>query len=254
MSLPMLADFSIRLGGGLATLLLLTSWRQVPAAFFRTHCQIVIGLLVLAALVLRSSPHDPLASALTITASVLAFLSSVAWGLGVPRAAIPLTGSIVAFACVLEGWGLPGRPGSMWALQLAGQLASAMLLGSVFTAMLLGHYYLTAPAMSIQPLRGHVATLAVSLAARAAVAAVGLVIALGQSRGAASGQGIPWMMLAARWGVGIAGPAVATYLAWKTVAIRSTQSATGILFVATIFVLFGELTAITLSQQMASLL
>jgi hypothetical protein len=62
------------------------------------------------------------------------------------------------------------------------------------------------------------------------------------------------MMLTARWGVGIAGPTVATYLAWKTVAIRSTQSATGILFIATIFVLFGELTAITLSKQMASLL
>jgi len=37
------------------------------------------------------------------------------------------------------------------------------------------------------------------------------------------------------------------------VAIRSTQSATGILFVGTIFVLFGELTAITLAQQVASL-
>jgi hypothetical protein len=253
MTLPMLADFSIRLGGGLAALLLLTSWRQVPAAFFRTHCQIVLGLLVLAALVLSSSPHQPLASRLTIAAAVLAFLSSVAWGLGLPRAAVPLTGSIMVLACVLEAGGMPGWSGSTWALQFAGHLASAMLLGSVFTAMLLGHHYLTAPAMSIQPLRGLVAMLALSLATRAVIAGAGLGLALGQASGGPTGQGLPWLMLAARWGVGIAAPAVATFLAWKTVAIRSTQSATGILFVATIFVLFGELTAINLSQQVAIL-
>ena len=47
-----------------------------------------------------------------------------------------------------------------------------------------------------------------------------------------------------RWGMGFAGPVVAAILAWKTVRIRSTQSATGILYVAMILVLFGELTAL----------
>ena len=44
------------------------------------------------------------------------------------------------------------------------------------------------------------------------------------------------------------GPAVATYLTWKTVKIRSTQSATGILYIAMTLVLFGELTAMVLSR------
>ena len=47
---PMLADFAVRLAFGLATLLVLTSWRSVPLAFFRTNCQVALGLLVLAAL------------------------------------------------------------------------------------------------------------------------------------------------------------------------------------------------------------
>jgi hypothetical protein len=44
--------------------------------------------------------------------------------------------------------------------------------------------------------------------------------------------------------MGFAGPVLATILAWKTVQIRSTQSATGILYAAMALVLFGELTSL----------
>ena len=44
------------------------------------------------------------------------------------------------------------------------------------------------------------------------------------------------MFLAARWGMGFVGSAIATYMTWKTAQIRSTQSATGILYIAMIFV------------------
>jgi hypothetical protein len=37
---------------------------------------------------------------------------------------------------------------------------------------------------------------------------------------------------------------VSVYLARRTAEIRSTQSATGILYITSIFVLFGELTSI----------
>ena len=55
MPFPMLADFAVRLACGLALLLLLAPWRIVPPAFFRTHSQVILGLLVLAALDLS---HD----------------------------------------------------------------------------------------------------------------------------------------------------------------------------------------------------
>ena len=44
--------------------------------------------------------------------------------------------------------------------------------------------------------------------------------------------------------MGIVGAAVSVYLARRTAAIRSTQSATGILYITTIFVLFGELASL----------
>ena len=44
------------------------------------------------------------------------------------------------------------------------------------------------------------------------------------------------------------GPLLATVLTWKTVEIRSTQSATGILYIGMTLVLFGELSALILAR------
>ena len=54
--------------------------------------------------------------------------------------------------------------------------------------------------------------------------------------------------------MGFGGTALATYLTWKTVEIRSTQSATGILYIALALVLFGELAAMTMSRSVGILL
>jgi hypothetical protein len=48
--------------------------------------------------------------------------------------------------------------------------------------------------------------------------------------------------------VGFVAFAVATWMTWRTVQIRSTQSATGILYITMIFVLFGELTSLVLAE------
>jgi hypothetical protein len=52
-----------------------------------------------------------------------------------------------------------------------------------------------------------------------------------------------------RWGMGIAGFGLATFLAWRTVQIRSTQSATGILYIAMTLLLFGELSSLILARD-----
>jgi hypothetical protein len=253
MSVGMLADFCIRMAGGLAALVLLTPWRKVPLPFFRNQCLVVLGVSVVAALDLARLGSGLLVPGLAIGAAASAYLASVAWGLGLPRVAIPLVSLVVGLDCALAVWSTPGPPGALWALQLAGRLASGMLLGSAVTAMLLGHHYLTAPAMSIDRLRNLVGVLAGCLLARAALAGAG--VALVWSHWAALGtpQHIDGLLLGARWVVGIFGAALATLLAWRTVAIHSTQSATGILFVATIFVLFGETTALALGRHGGSI-
>ena len=51
------------------------------------------------------------------------------------------------------------------------------------------------------------------------------------------------LWLVPRWGLGLVGPLVLGWMAWETARIRSTQSATGILYVVVIFCFLGELTS-----------
>jgi hypothetical protein len=251
MTFPMLADFALRLACGLAALLLLTPFRLVPPAFFRTHCQVILGLLVLAGLdASRLGVGGPLLAAVVAAAGV-SYAAAVAWGLGLPRVGLPLT-ALVALACAgdLVAVSRSADPG-LWALNASGRLASAFLLGATLTAMLLGHHYLTAPAMSIDPLKRFVRCTAWGLGVRAALAAVGLGLwATGSLASATSPATVSPLFLAVRWGMGVLGPAVAAGLTWETVKIRSTQSATGILYIAMTLVLFGELTSMILARDL----
>lgn len=241
MTLPILADFAIRLGGGLAGVLAATPWRAVPPRFFRTHCQIILGLATLASLVAARPPADPWAFGLAVASAALAFVATLAWGLGLPRVGVPASAAIAGVSGVALAASATG------ALDAASRLASSFLLGATLTAMLLGHYYLTAPAMSIEPLKRFVRFMAVGLALRAALAGAALVVLFG---GESSGVPVPTLFLAIRWGMGIVGVGLATALTWKTVQIRSTQSATGILYIAMTLLLFGELSSLILSRDL----
>jgi hypothetical protein len=248
MTFPMLADFALRLAFGLALMLLLTPWRLVPPAFFRTHCLVILGLLVLAGLdASRDGVRGPLLAAV-VAAGVLAYAGAVTWGVGLPRVAVPVT-ALVALLCAAELVVVSrSMVGGLWLLRSASRLSSGFLLGATLTAMLLGHYYLTAPAMSIDPLKRFVRLSGWGLGVRAAVA--GLALGLwAREAGSLHVSAGPPLFLAMRWGMGLLGPAVATVLAWKTVQIRSTQSATGILYIAMTLLLFGEMTAIILSRE-----
>ncbi|WP_406695401.1 hypothetical protein V5E97_30700 [Singulisphaera sp. Ch08] len=241
--IPLLADFAIRLACGLALLLLATPWRIVPPAFFRTHSQIILGLLVLAALDMsRAGVNAP--AGVIIGTAVLGYFATVSWGLGLPRLALPMSGAIaLATAGILVV--VSREPGAeAWTLTACGRLASAFLMGSTFTAMLLGHHYLTAPAMSISPLRRFVKCMGWGLGIRVFIAGLSLWFWLYSPSGSSHSAGVSPLFLTIRWGMGFAGLAVATVMTWKTVEIRSTQSATGILYIAVIFVLLGELTSL----------
>src|SRR5215218_5054417 len=202
MAMPMLADYAIHLACGLSVLLLMTPWRVVPPAFFRTHCHVILGLLVLAALDLARAGRSGEGLAIAIAAAALGYFAAVAWGLGLPRIALPLTGAIALATAGALVAGSRGGPRVPWVLNASGRLASAFLMGSTLTAMLLGHYYLTAPAMAIDPLRRFVRCMAWGLGARALLAAVGLWL----WSGGPTAAGPSSLFLAMRWGMGLAGP------------------------------------------------
>ena len=224
----------------------------MPLPFFRTQSQVVLGLLVLAALDQARAGGPALAFWVLVAAAVLAYLSAVAWGLGLPR--LGSGTAAVAASPLPAGW--PPRPGRLMPacglLNAASRLASGFLLGATLTAMLLGHYYLTAPAMSIEPLKRVVALMAWGLAARCLLAAIGC----GLSHAGSSGSGtVPldrgrrrcsWPPAGA-WDLWAAGDRDLSDLEDR--GIRSTQSATGILYITMIFVLFGELTSLVLAGR-----
>ena len=245
--LPMPSDFGVRLALGLSAMLLVTPWRVVPPAFFRTQCLVVLGSLVASALSASAGVPRSILTAL-IVAAVASYMASAAWGLGLARVGFPLTLVIVACSASLLAWSSP-RPATgdgLSAFDLISRLASSALLGSTLAAMLLGHHYLTAPAMSIDPLRRFVVAMSISLGVRAALSAAALSWWLvGSSASSAVGP----MFLAMRWGTGLIGPAVAAALTWRTVRMRSTQSATGILYVGITLVLFGELAGMILGRD-----
>jgi protein NrfD len=134
-------------------------------------------------------------------------------------------------------------------------VSSAALLGSTCTAMILGHWYLVIPSLEGTHLQSIVKLHIASLVFRIVVvgAAVFAGIALWEAGPAAPGMtvgsfrgyitSVDGIFFWQRVLFGLAGPAVLSYLTWETAKIRSTQSATGILYVDFFTVVVGEVLA-----------
>jgi hypothetical protein len=249
-AVPMLADFSIRLALGLAITLLLLPWKTVPLRFFRIQMQVVLGLLVLAALDQARAGGQSLAFWTVVAGACLAYLASVAWGLGLPSVGVGASALVALAAAIWLTDASHTEVPAMWTINAVSRAASGFLMGSTLTAMLLGHQYLTAPSMTIDPLKRVLVVMAWALVVRSAFAGLGTWASRMVDLSPAFPPGAPNIgtIMAVRWGVGFVAFAVATWMTWRTVQIRSTQSATGILYITMIFVLFGELTSLVLAE------
>jgi len=131
------------------------------------------------------------------------------------------------------------------ALQTLACAGIAAMVGLALMDMLLGHAYLTASQMTMRPFSRLNLALAVTLVIRAACA-VGLVLALNGWRPMERLWGIYGLLMTTRWLVGLAVPAVFVYMAHDCIKRRSTQSATGILYVAGVLIFVGEIVALYL--------
>lgn len=247
-SLPMLADFALRLSAGIIGASLMLPWRSIPMGYFRNLGQVALGLLVLAAIDAGWFGAVRGVVAVLVGLAVLAYAATLVWGLGLPRLAVPISLCFLLAACALFAYVSSDAGIARGSFGAALRISSAALLGTTLAAMLLGHYYLTAPAMSVKPLERLVVAMSIALAVRAALAGVGAVLGSADVSAVAAVSNTNGLFLFMRWGMGIIGPAIAGFLAWQTAKIRSTQSATGILYIAMTLVLFGELTAMILTR------
>jgi uncharacterized membrane protein len=246
----MLTDFGVRLAFGLIFALTLTSWRAVPLRFFRLQNQIALAVLVLSALTQAKASGNGYLLWILIAAAVGSYLASVTWGLGLPpiSSALGILTALLALAWIVLTSRVPD-PG-LWSSIVLGRVTSGILLGATLHSMLLGHHYLVAPSMTIAPLTRSLDLIAAALFSRCLMAVIGAWSAhAGTAEALRTGESFDPTYVAMRWGMGILGAGVSVYLARRTAAIRSTQSATGILYITTIFVLFGELASMTMSGR-----
>ncbi|PWT80030.1 MAG: hypothetical protein C5B57_12880 [Blastocatellia bacterium] len=248
--------FLTHLGLGIVFTLVLVS-REAGVKFFRFNA----GLA--AALIAAAFAFRPPASQLTgtgmlaLAALAVAETAIVIYWATVGRMLASLRPFLVTTAC---GSGLvalvaqalstaDGRGIDAAVLTTASFISSTALLGGASTAMVLGHWYLVIPSMQVSHLQSMVKVHIASMVVRIVVVVAAVLVAMetwqpgfGPSFRSyiSSVDGIFFWQ---RVLFGLAGPALLSYLTWETAKIRSTQSATGILYVDFFTVVVGEVLA-----------
>lgn len=248
--------FLTHLGLGIAGSLLLVG-RAAGAQFFRFNSGLASTLLLIG-LAFRQAPTASSAldsvgfvALIVATGALLIYWASIGRGLSRLRPYLlwaTVLGGIISL--VAQGVGLSvGEMAPAPALTVASFLSSAALLGGACTAMILGHWYLVLPSMDVALLQSMVKFHIGSTVVRAAVVATVVWVALitwSAPSGAGYGQyvlSLDGVFLWQRVLFGLASPGLLSYLTWETAKIRSTQSATGILYVDFFTVVVGEVLA-----------
>lgn len=215
-------------------------------------------LIITAIFVVAAGVALWLARAVTLLPGLIAllFLTALYWVvMRYPKRAIyRATAAILGGLYILEVIAVyhtavrPDHP--LWSV--VGAVSSVAILGSVNLAMLLGHWYLVVRGMPIEPLKK--LTIATFVSAIGKLLVVASVVLLAGTAGFEQGsvahrivisQGIFFWM---RVGWGLLAPLGLYPLIWGTVKIRSTMAATGILYVAVVAVVIGEVLGAYLSS------
>ena len=244
-------EFTLHLAFGLCLALFFVSRKLVTSGFFRIQMWIVMGLDTFAGILCLSNDHKACA-VLSFLAAASSYFSAVFWlyertAWGMRGVAFVLFLNLVAFIWMPPFAHLPVDQSFLGSRNLAfvEGLTSGSLLGFTVTAMLLGHWYLNVPGMKLQPLQTLLVAMSGAVILRAAVGIPSL--------WEASRMGVIdlrlGVVLSLRWIAGLIAVAVLCYMAWQTLRIPNTQSATGILYVAVILVFLGELSSHLLAKD-----
>jgi hypothetical protein len=131
-----------------------------------------------------------------------------------------------------------------WLLMAVHALIAALALGAVILAMMLGHWYLVIPRLSIAPLKRYSGSyiLLTALTALELILNYTIYVGWGQAPVTLAGHHLNeeflFLIFRVSWGVLV--PLGMAYWIWETVRMKSTQSATGILYAAMVCTMIGE--------------
>jgi hypothetical protein len=252
--MALLIQFLLRICFGMAFAMATVSARKVSSGYFRNHLYVILGLSALASLLSRAVA--PGAFAWTVATAVASYLGSVAWLYekrkpGVALLMIVAGLALIGLLNVVQTDVVLSQPVESANLQAATALrylqtaTSGFVLGFTMAGMLLGHWYLNAPGMELVPLKTLLMAMGIAVAAHAVICGLGLWLEV-NSHGLDSQE---WLFVALRWSFGLAGVLILTWLAWRTLEVPNTQSATGILYVAVIGTFVGETMSLLLSAE-----
>jgi protein NrfD len=248
--------FLAHLGVGIAIALAFVA-REAGVKFFRFNAGLAAILLAIAIAFRPAGDEARLSSQAALIALAIGEAALVVYWATVGRALASIRPALVAVgigggatAIVVQALAIAAdRALPMQVLTVASFLSSTLLLGGACTAMILGHWYLVIPSMQVSHLQSIVKVHIISMVVRVVVvgAAVFLAIATWQPGLGPSFRhyimSVAGIFFWQRVLFGLAGPAVLSYLTWETAKIRSTQSATGILYVDFFTVVVGEVLA-----------
>lgn len=247
--MTLLIDFLFRFGWGLSLALVLTPTSIVTPGFFRVNLLVVLGIATFAALLARTAVAGQL-WLLPAVAAIAAWMGSIVWLAERKRAGIAfcvVCAALLAAATVLLPTGPAVAVSPAAAVGPAAvRLLSGLVVGLTVHAMLLGHWYLNAPGMRVDALRRLIDWALVAWVAQLAFTTAATMMAGGLAVGYTTGRGIDSAtiaLLSLRWLAGLIGLPILLWLSRMTLDIPNTQSATGILYVACLAAIIGELTA-----------
>ncbi|MFN2632616.1 MAG: hypothetical protein ABR610_04290 [Thermoanaerobaculia bacterium] len=238
MALGGLGLFFLEGAAGTALLLLCFPVRSLGKGFFSLHAAIALAFVAFALLVRPAGL--PLAAALVSAACLAAY--ALAAHAGRARPALPLLaagGGAAAYALARVALVAPRGAGDGWVV--AGAALGGLFFGAVLLVMNLGHWYLVSRALPFRLLARGALLFAVLASARTLLLGAAMLLHAGDGLSALLSLERDALFFLFRVAWGIVGPLALSWFIWKTADMKSNQAATGLLYVALVFVLIGEL-------------
>ena len=239
MAIGGLGFFLLEAGAGTALLLFFFPVETLGKGFFALHGALAAAFL--GGAWLTRPPGYPVAVGGAAAGAALLYTGfaqadRASWGRPILAAAAILAGMALRAVALAA----PRPHGDAWTV--AGAVLGGLLFGAVLLTMNLGHWYLVSRSLPFTLLARGAVLFAVLAVARTALLAAA--VASGTSPdGLASLLSLErdalFFLFRVTWG--IVGPLTLSWFIWRTADMRSNQAATGLLYVALVFVLIGEL-------------
>jgi hypothetical protein len=233
--------FLLESGAGTAILLLFFPPRTLGKGFFSLHAAIACVLIGLALLLHPTGLPVAVGAAAAALVGAYGFAAQAGWA--APARPLLLLGAAgAAWAAARVALLAPRGAGGPWTV--ASGLLGGLFFGAVLLTMNLGHWYLVSRSLPFQLLARGATLFAGLAAARAALLGAALAVnprPEGLEALLSFDRDALFFLFRVLWG--LVGPLALSYFIWHTAQMRSNQAATGLLYVALVFVLIGELLA-----------